>query len=143
MTKENLIVAICEELSNVANPSEAYLIAGSALEVAGVSGTVSKAVSEALDAAGGKPLDALTRAYNTVPVPMCSMFADGSVGHIEKDGVCVKFSVRKIRDAPDVYRVWFSRIDASRLLDDVNQQIEDLAARVHYLETGEMVPRHR
>ncbi|UQS88753.1 hypothetical protein M5C90_24635 [Pseudomonas chlororaphis subsp. piscium] len=132
MPQQNLLTLICAEVGT-SKLSEAYLLAGATLEIPGASPSLLQAVQEEL-VSENNPVEVLVKAFHTAPVTSAPMFADGVKGVMNTDGSAVEFQIRRIGNAPEVFRVQFARVDVAKLILDTDQKIADLADRVHQLE---------
>lgn len=131
--EENLFTAICAEVGK-SKFSEAYLLAGETLTIPGASPGLKHVVEEALRFSGNKPVDAVIKAFQTVPGASDVMFADGASGVVDTEGGAVEFKIRMIGSDPEAFSVLFARVDVAELMLDTKQKIAELDGRVHQLE---------
>ncbi|WP_175927411.1 hypothetical protein [Burkholderia cepacia] len=131
--KDNLFNVIGAEVAK-SGRSELYLVAGPQFEVANNLPEVRRVLDIAASVAGcSNASDALRVHYDNCGVGTQTshqVFCDGCGGFITTDHVAVQFSIRKISDNPDTYRVLFVRVDAGKLAVDMKARIDALEARV-------------
>ena len=131
-SKDNLFNVLGAEVAK-SGRSELYLIAGLHFEIANKSPEVQRVLDIAASVAGcSKASDALRAHYNTCVGIQTShqAFCDDCGGFVTTDHVAVQFSIQKISDNPDTYRVLFVRVDAGKLAVDMKARIDALEARV-------------
>ncbi|MEK7898007.1 hypothetical protein AAB990_40105 [Burkholderia contaminans] len=131
-SKDNLFNVLAGEVAK-SDISELYLVAGMNFEAAIQSPEGQRVLDSATTIAGcGKASDALRIHYNTCVGSQTShqAFCDDCGGFITTDRVAVQFSIRKISEKPDTYRVLFVRVDAGQLAVDMKARFDALEARV-------------
>lgn len=137
-SRDNLFNVLASEVAK-SDRSEMYLVAGLQFEAAYKSPEVQRVLGIATSVANcGKASDALPAHYNTCVGSQTShqSFCDECGGFITVDHVAVQFSIRKISDNPDTYRVLFVRVDAGQLVVDMKARVDALEARVKKMENS-------
>lgn len=135
-SKDNLFQVIGADVAK-SDRSELYLTAGLNFEIANQSPEVLRVLEIAKKvAACDTASEALSAHYNFCVGAQTShqAFCDECGGFITTDHVAVQFSIRKISDKPDTYRVIFARIDAAKTAVDTEARIDALEARVKKTE---------
>ncbi|KWO88587.1 hypothetical protein WM32_09070 [Burkholderia ubonensis] len=131
-TKDNLFNVLGAEVAK-SDRSELYLVAGLNFEIPNSSSEVQRVIGIAASVAGcSKASDALRAHYNTAVGIQTShqAFCDDCGGFVTTDHVAVQFSIQKISDNPDTYRVLFVRVDAGKLAVDMKARIDNIEARL-------------
>ncbi len=136
--KDNLFTVLGAEVAK-SNLSELYLLASADFSASINSGEVHRVLQIAKGVVPGsvRASDALAAHYNLCVGAQTShqMFCDGCSGFITTDHVAVQFSVRKVADQPDIYRVLFVRVNAGELAVNMKDKLDELERRVNEVES--------
>jgi hypothetical protein len=137
MTADNLYTLLCTELAKSGDLSEIYLVAGKKLEALGVPVSFSARIAELHASDGGDALDFFKREFHKSTLRFAPAFGDGVSGIVEAGGVPIEYSVRRISEAPETYRILFARVDSVKILTSVKQHLEAIEWRLRKLESAD------